>query len=340
MITVEGLTRTYGDFVAVDDVSFACQPGRVTGFLGPNGAGKTTTMRILVGLTAASRGRATIGGHLYRDLPNPGRHVGVLLDASAQHGGRTGREILTIGATAMGLPMSRVDEMLHLVSLSPDEAGRRLRNYSLGMKQRLGIAHALLGDPRVLILDEPANGLDPAGIRWMRGLLKGYADRGGTVLLSSHLLHEVEQIADEMILIGRGRIVARGDKKTLMESQKATRRATTTVVSLDNDRLAAALRAKGLEVTPGPEALTVVAEAVEVGRVAADQQVVLVDLRSVEGGLEDLFLELTSTTQREGFPPHQGPPPGYQQQGPPAGYPYQGQQAPPPGYPQQPGAPR
>ena len=196
MITVEGLTRKYGSFTAVDNVSFVCQPGRVTGFLGPNGAGKTTTMRVMVGLTPPTAGRVTIGGHLYSDIPNPGRHVGVLLDASAQHAGRTGREILELGARTMGLPATRVDEMLELVSLTPVEAKRRLRNYSLGMRQRLGIAHALLGDPSVLILDEPANGLDPAGIRWMRGLLKGYAERGGTVLLSSHLLHEVEQIAD------------------------------------------------------------------------------------------------------------------------------------------------
>ena len=186
MITVEGLTRKYGSFTAVDDVSFVCQPGRVTGFLGPNGAGKTTTMRVMVGLTPPTSGRVTIGGHLYHDIPNPGRHVGVLLDASAQHAGRTGREILTIGAQTMGLPESRVDEMLELVSLDQTEAKRRLRNYSLGMKQRLGIAHALLGDPSVLILDEPANGLDPAGIRDMRSLVKRLADSGLTVLLSSH----------------------------------------------------------------------------------------------------------------------------------------------------------
>src|SRR5262245_44514024 len=152
MIKVEGLTKKYGAFTAVDDVSFVCQPGRVTGFLGPNGAGKTTTMRVMVGLTPPTHGQVTIGGHLYHDLPNPGRHVGVLLDASAQHAGRTGREILTIGAQTMGLPESRVDEMLEMVSLSKTEAKRRLRNYSLGMKQRLGIAHALLGDPSVLIL--------------------------------------------------------------------------------------------------------------------------------------------------------------------------------------------
>jgi len=300
MIEVVGLTRTYGSFTAVDDVSFVAQPGRVTGFLGPNGAGKTTTMRIMVGLTPPTRGRATIGGHLYQDLPNPGRHVGVLLDASAQHGGRTGREILTLGALTMGLPTSRVDEMLHLVSLSADEASRRLRHYSLGMKQRLGIAHALLGDPQVLILDEPANGLDPAGIRWMRGLLKGYADRGGTVLLSSHLLNEVELIADEMILIGRGRIVAQGDKKSLLAANKTAGVATTNVMSLDDQGLADVLRKKGYAVTPLREGLAVQCASVEVGRAAAEHQIVLTDLRAVEGGLEDLFLELTSSTQREG----------------------------------------
>ncbi|MDP3891497.1 MAG: ATP-binding cassette domain-containing protein [Nocardioides sp.] len=300
MISVEGLTKRYGAFTAVDDVSFVAQPGRVTGFLGPNGAGKTTTMRVMVGLTPETHGRVTIGGHLYKDIPNPGLHVGVLLDASAQHAGRTGREILTLGATTMGLPMSRVDEMLELVSLSNEESKRRLRNYSLGMRQRLGIAHALLGDPSVLILDEPANGLDPAGIRWMRGLLRGYAERGGTVLLSSHLLHEVEQIADEMILIGRGKIVAQGDKQTLLANGAAA--ASTLVTSLDNDKLAVALSAKQHSVAVAGDGLRVGAEPVEVGRTALENGVVLTDLRSGEAGLEDLFLELTSDTQREGHP--------------------------------------
>lgn len=297
MITVEGLTRKYGSFTAVDDVSFVCQPGRVTGFLGPNGAGKTTTMRVMVGLTPPTAGRVTIGGHLYNDIPNPGRHVGVLLDASAQHAGRTGREILELGARTMGLPATRIDEMLELVSLTPAEAKRRLRNYSLGMKQRLGIAHALLGDPSVLILDEPANGLDPAGIRWMRGLLKGYAERGGTVLLSSHLLNEVELIADEMILIGHGRIVAQGDKKSLLAGAHGV--VTTFVTALDNEALAAALKARGLTAASAGEGLRVEAEPVEVGRTAAEKAIVLTDLRAAEGGLEDLFLELTSDTQRE-----------------------------------------
>ena len=299
MITVEGLSKSYGRFLAVDDVSFVCQPGRVTGFLGPNGAGKTTTMRIMVGLTTASAGRVTIGGHLYQDIPNPGRHVGVLLDASAQHAGRTGREILSIGAETMGLPSARVDEMLELVSLDKTEAKRRLRNYSLGMKQRLGIAHALLGDPSVLILDEPANGLDPAGIRWMRGLLKGYADRGGTVLLSSHLLNEVELIADEMILIGRGKIVARGDKESLLAGAGHK---STNVTSLDNARLAEALDHKGYAVTPAGQGLKVEATPVDVGRVAADHTIVLTDLRAADGALEDLFLELTSDSQRDVLP--------------------------------------
>ena len=300
MIQVEGLTRKYGAFTAVDDISFVAEPGRVTGFLGPNGAGKTTTMRVMVGLTPATSGRATIGGHDYHDIPNPGLHVGVLLDASAQHAGRTGREILVLGAKTMGLPMSRVDEMLELVSLTKQEAKRRLRNYSLGMRQRLGIAHALLGDPSVLILDEPANGLDPAGIRWMRGLLKDYSERGGTVLLSSHLLHEVEQIADEMIVIGNGRIVAQGNRETLLADVVHT---TTNVTALDNNELAAVLRAKGYAVTPAGSGLRVDAAPVDVGRAAAENRVVLTDLRSAGGGLEELFLDLTSATQRDDVVP-------------------------------------
>ena len=316
MITVEHLSRRYGSFTAVDDVSFTCRRGRVTGFLGPNGAGKTTTMRILVGLTSPTSGTATIGGHRYADIPNPGRHVGVLLDAGAQHGGRTGREILTLGAQSLGLPSSRVEEMLQLVSLSGEESTRRLRHYSLGMKQRLGIAHALLGDPQVLVLDEPANGLDPAGIRWMRGLLKSFADRGGTVLLSSHLLHEVELIADEMILIGRGRILAQGDKQTLLERNSQGRQAvSTTVASLDDERLAGLLHERGITFTRGPGGLTAACASVDVGRLAAEHQLVLTDLRSVESGLEDLFLELTSGAQRDTMIQPPPPPPPYSHPG-------------------------
>jgi ABC-2 type transport system ATP-binding protein len=259
-------------------------------------------MRVMVGLTPATHGDVTIGGLHYADIPNPGLHVGVLLDASAQHAGRTGREVLELGARTMGLPSSRVDEMLDLVSLDGREAKRRVRNYSLGMRQRLGIAHALLGDPSVLILDEPANGLDPAGIRWMRGLLKGYADQGGTVFLSSHLLHEVEQIADEMILIGNGRIVARGTRDELLLTATGGVH-TTLVTALDNQVLGAALTDKGIVFHPAGGGLRVTAEPVDVGRVAAEKQIVLTDLRAGnEGGLEDLFLELTADTQRDVLP--------------------------------------
>ena len=216
MIRIESLTKSYGGFTAVDDVSFTAEPGRVTGFLGPNGAGKSTTLRVLVGLTPATSGSAEVCGRRFADLPNPGLEVGVLLDASAQHAGRTGREILTLDQRMMGLPASRVEEMLEQVSLTPTEAGRRVRDYSLGMRQRLGIGVALLGEPEVLILDEPANGLDPAGIRWMRDLLRGYADRGATVLLSSHLIHEIEVIADDLVVIGQGRVVAAGTKTDLL----------------------------------------------------------------------------------------------------------------------------
>src|SRR4051794_23777920 len=225
MITIEHLTKQYGTTLAVHDVSFTASPGRVTGFLGPNGAGKSTTLRMMVGLTRPDAGSATISGRHYVDLPNPGLEVGVLLDASAQHAGRTGREILTIAQQFMGLPRNRVEEMLEVVSLSPGEASRRVRNYSLGMRQRLGVATALMGDPEVLVLDEPANGLDPAGIRWMRNLLRGYADRGGTVLLSSRLLHEIEVIADDIVMIGNGRIVSQGTKAELLHSAGTRARA-------------------------------------------------------------------------------------------------------------------
>jgi len=297
MITVDHLTKTYGAFTAVDDVSFQCAPGRVTGFLGPNGAGKSTTMRVMVGLTPPTRGSVTVGGVPYAAIPNPGRHVGVLLDASAQHSGRTGREVLSLAALQMGLPRQRVDQMLEVVGLTPAEAKRRIRNYSLGMQQRLGIAHALLGDPQVLILDEPANGLDPAGIRWMRSLLKSYADRGGTVLLSSHLLNEVDLIADEMILIGRGRILAQGDKKTLLAGRHGA--ATSLVTALDNHALGTALTAAGFAVQPRGAGLQVSATTEQVGRVALSAHVVLTDLRDGGASLEDLFLELTSPTQRD-----------------------------------------
>jgi ABC-2 type transport system ATP-binding protein len=204
MIDSDALTKRYDGRSVLQDVSFRCEPGTVTGFLGPNGAGKTTTLRVLCGLSEPDTGRATVLGGAYRDLPNPARRVGVLLDASAQHPGRRGREVLAVSAQTIGVPERRVDDLLGLVGLDRAAARKRVRQYSLGMRQRLGLAHALLGDPEVLILDEPANGLDPEGMRWMRGLLRDFADRGGTVLLSSHLLGEVQAIADRIVIIGAG----------------------------------------------------------------------------------------------------------------------------------------
>nr|WP_026181070.1 ABC transporter ATP-binding protein [Demetria terragena] len=296
MIEVKNLTRTYGSYTAVDDVSFTVRPGQVTGFLGPNGAGKSTCMRMMVGLTPPSAGTATVLGRPYQELPNPGRHVGVLLDASAQHSGRSGREVLSLAATVMGLPKERVTEMLAVVGLSEVEADRRVGGYSLGMRQRLGIAYALMGDPQVLVLDEPANGLDPAGIRWMRSLLRGYAEEGGTVFLSSHLLHEIEVIADDLLVIGRGKIVASGTKAELMSAAGVVAK------SLDDANLAGLLRKEGYEVEEGPQGLVVQAEATQVGTVAAQHRIVLTELRTAGStGLEDMFLELTADDAREGL---------------------------------------
>ncbi|WP_433316339.1 ABC transporter ATP-binding protein [Micromonospora sp. CA-269861] len=289
MITVENLTKRYGPHPAVDDVSFQCEPGTVTGFLGPNGAGKSTTMRMICGLTAPTAGRATVSGHQYQDLPNPGREVGVLLDASAQHAGRTGREALTLSAYTMGLDRREVAAKLDLVGLNAVAAKRRVRAYSLGMRQRLGLAHALLGDPRVLILDEPANGLDPEGIFWMRGLLRDFADRGGTVLLSSHLLREVEAVADRLVVIGGGRIVAQGDKNELLAGGG------TVVRARDGAALRRALEVANLTAADSSEGLLVQADAEAVGQAAADAGVALAELRPASGGgLEQLFLTLTA----------------------------------------------
>src|SRR6185437_11981009 len=223
-------------------------------------------------------GAATINGKRFADLPNPGREVGVLLDASALHAGRTGREILTIAAATMGLPRRRVDETLELVGLTPSEAKRRVRNYSLGMRQRLGIGAALLGDPHILILDEPANGLDPAGIRWMRDLLRGYADRGGTVLLSSHLLHEIEVIADDLVVIGNGRIVAQGTKSDLLAA------AGTVVRARDSVALAGAMERAGLVITAHTDgSVHTDAAPGQVGEIALAAHLVLTELRTADG---------------------------------------------------------
>lgn len=302
MIKIDSLTRVYGGFRAVDDVTFTAEPGRVTGFLGPNGAGKSTTMRVLVGLTPATSGSATVCGQDFRDLPNPARQVGVLLDASAQHAGRTGREILTIAAQTIGMPTSRVAQMLELVSLTATEADRRVRGYSLGMRQRLGIAAALLGDPEVLILDEPANGLDPAGIRWMRDLLRGFAGEGGTVLLSSHLLGEIEVVADDIVVIGHGRIVAQGTKTELLAGAGTV---VLPAAPTDLERLRRVLTDAGLAVVGGDAdaGLRVEGEPADVGLAAHAADVPLARLAPADGaGLEDMFLQLTADTQRESAP--------------------------------------
>lgn len=301
MIRVENLTKDYGDLRAVDDVSFTCTSGTVTGFLGPNGAGKSTTLRVLTGLTPPTAGTATIGGVRYSEIPNPGTQVGVLLDASAQHAGRTGREVLALGAATMGLPQSRVDAMLDLVSLTPGEAKRRVRHYSLGMRQRLGLAHALLGEPQVLILDEPANGLDPAGIHWMRSLLRTFADRGGTVLLSSHLLNEIQIIADELVVIGKGKIVAQGSKTELLQGSGTFVRAT------DARGLRKALKKAKITATPSGDGFEADRSPEEVAKVAANAGLVVVELReSGAGGLEEMFLNLTAETQRDALPRYGG----------------------------------
>jgi ABC-2 type transport system ATP-binding protein len=290
MIETEKLTKKFGGRAVVDDVTFHCEPGTVTGFLGPNGAGKTTTMRMIVGLSNPDAGRARVFGGAYRDLPNPGRRVGVLLDASAQHGGRRGREALAVSAQTMGVEEGRVDDLLDRVGLDRAAAKRRVRQYSLGMRQRLGIANALIGEPEVLILDEPANGLDPEGMRWMRGLLRDFAERGGTVLLSSHLLHEVDAIADRLVIIGSGKIVAEGSKDELLSD------AGTLVRADDEAALGRALEAAGLagRAEDGGGFL-VDAEPRAVGAAARDGGVALVHLAPAgDAGLEQLFFDLTS----------------------------------------------
>jgi len=292
MIESHSLTKRYGGRTAVQDVSFTCETGTVTGFLGPNGAGKSTTLKMLCGLTPASSGSATVLGSPFANLTNPGRRVGVLIDASAQHAGRTGRETLAVSASLLGVRPARVDEMLELVGLDGSAGDKRVGHYSLGMRQRLGIAHALLGDPEALILDEPANGLDPEGMRWMRGLLGDFAARGGTVLLSSHLLHEVEAIADRLVIIADGRIVGEGTADELLGGG-----AKTLVRARDVHGLRLALREADVDFIDGQDGgLLVNASADDVGDVALCSQVALSELRNAhDGSLEQLFFSLTST---------------------------------------------
>lgn len=291
MISAAGLTKRFGAQTAVSDVSFECVPGTVTGFLGPNGAGKSTTLRMVCGLARPSAGTATVAGQPYASLPNPGRVVGVLLDASAQHAGRTGREVLVLASLVLGVTRARVEEVLALVGLDGQAARKRVGKYSLGMRQRLGIALALLGEPQVLILDEPANGLDPQGIFWMRGLLRHFADSGGTVLLSSHLLLEIDAVADQLVVIGEGKIVAQGSKESLLATSGVRVRA------LDRQSLLRCLATAGIDTTPTSDGADVaLADAEAVGRAAAAAGVILLELRDADSGnLEQFFLGLTGS---------------------------------------------
>jgi len=291
-IAVSGLSKQYRGVTAVDRLSFTVEPGRVTGFLGPNGAGKTTTLRMLLNLVMPSAGTATIGGRRYADLSEPARVVGAVLEASSAHQGRTGRNHLRACCITAGLPQSRVDEVLDLVGLVP-AADRKFKGYSLGMRQRLGIATAMLGDPGVLLLDEPANGLDPEGIRWMRELLRGLASQGRTVLVSSHLLPEMQALADDVVIVAAGRLMRQGAVSDVLSSMAGT--TTVTARTPEPEKLTRALRSAGLTATQdGPETLVVTGgTAAIVGDTALAAGVALHWLVADQPDLEDVFLELT-----------------------------------------------
>jgi ABC-2 type transport system ATP-binding protein len=289
-VDVRGLTKRFGSTVAVDDLTFAIRRGRITGFLGPNGAGKSTTLRALLGLVAPSSGEARVEGSRYRELSDPLGTVGAVLEAHSFHPGRSGRNHLRVLATAAGLPVARVDEVLAEVELTA-AARRRTGGYSLGMRQRLSVAGALLGRPGLLVLDEPANGLDPEGIRWLRDFLRSFAAGGGTVLISSHVLPEVAQIADEVVIIHRGRLVAQEPLPAL-----TTRSAGGSIVrSPEADRLRERLAGNGIEATAaGDGELRVAAPPERVGEAAAAAGIVLHELRAEGASLEEVFLELTA----------------------------------------------
>src|SRR5438067_2530290 len=291
-IVVSDLTKHYKRVKAVDHLSFTVEPGRVTGFLGPNGAGKTTTLRMLLNLVTPTAGTATIGGHRYADLPDPIRHVGAVLEASSAHKGRTGRNHLRVICAAAGLPDRRADEVLEIVGLTP-AAKRKFKGYSLGMRQRLGIAAALLGEPHVLILDEPANGLDPEGIRWMREFLKGLAAQGRTILVSSHLLSEMELLADDVISIAAGKLVRQGTVDQITGSMATGSQVRVRTPNVE--ALTAALAELGATVTPngGGALLVAGADAPVVGKAALGAGVELHELVTERPDLERVFLELT-----------------------------------------------
>jgi ABC-2 type transport system ATP-binding protein len=302
MIEVHDLTKRYGDKVAVDHLSFTVEPGRVTGFLGPNGAGKSTTMRLVLGLDYPNTGTATINGKPYRELSSPLRTVGALLEAKSVHGGRSARNHLLFLAQTQGLPRSRVDEVLGLVGLQ-DVANNRAGSFSLGMSQRLGIAAALLGDPQVMLLDEPVNGLDPEGVLWIRNLMKQLASEGRTILVSSHLMNEMAVTADHLIVIGRGKLITESTTEDVIarSADKSVR-----VRTPDAARLAELITAAGGTATPGENGavksspgngaglLTVTGlPAARIGEIAASASIVLHELTPL-ASLEEAFMELTS----------------------------------------------
>jgi ABC-2 type transport system ATP-binding protein len=292
-IEVRDLTKRFGSFVAVDSLSFDVEPGRITGFLGPNGAGKTTTLRMLLGLVRPSSGAAMIDGHPYAELAKPLATVGAALEATNFHPGRSGRDHLRVLTAAAGLPDSRVDELLELTGI-PAAARKRAGSYSMGMRQRLGLAAALLGDPRVLILDEPANGLDPEGIRWLRGFLRHLSSEGKTILISSHQLQEVQATVDEVVIIANGRLVKSGAVDVLSGG------AGTLVRTSDPEQLAGALRIADVLSTPGEngELIAQTTDQRLVGDVALRAGLPVWELRPKQADLEKLYFELTEGTNR------------------------------------------
>ncbi|WP_324273516.1 ABC transporter ATP-binding protein [Blastococcus brunescens] len=292
MIEVRGLTKQYGAVRAVDSLSFDVAPGKVTGFLGPNGAGKSTTMRMILGLDRPTAGSAAVGGRSFATLAEPLRAAGALLDAGAVHPGRSGRDHLRVAARANGIPLRRVDEVVDQVGLGP-AARRRVKGYSLGMRQRLGIATALLGDPAVLLFDEPMNGLDLDGVRWIRRLVRGLADEGRTVLLSSHLMSEMEQTADHLVIIGRGRLIADASMQDVMRGGGTSRQVRVRTPSVDE--LAGALLRRKLRVHPTGDGDLLVegATAATVGDVALEVGVAVHRLAEDRSSLEQVYLDLT-----------------------------------------------
>lgn len=293
VLEFSGLTKRFGPITAVSELTCRVEPGRVTGFLGPNGAGKTTTLRMLLGLVRPTAGTATIGGKSYAELAAPIRTVGAVLEATGFHPGRSGAAHLTIYAQAAGIARSRVDEVLGLVGLA-DAGGRRVGGYSLGMRQRLGLAQALLGDPGVLVLDEPTNGLDPAGIRWVRGLLRTLAAEGRTVLVSSHLLAEVQQTVDAALIVSRGNLVFEGTLEELAQQEEEV----TLVDAPERERIAEVISGAGLEFEAMRTGLRVRgADAAHVGALAASAGIALSSLTDKGLSLEDIFFEYANGTR-------------------------------------------